>query len=176
MKRKTRLVLIGLVLSILIGGGLVGTPPSRADLACELQLANDFWAADSQYTTTFRSWYLGKPTTCDAQCSPQCSSLTGSAHTTCMNNCINSCNSTRFSAFQGAQTNLMTVAGRDCPLDSPNFCDGAQAAAANCTSTRNSRMANPVRNPDGSLDITWASMVMESYSACMEVSGIDQCQ
>lgn len=177
MKRKTRLVFIGLALSLLVGVSLVGTQPSHADLACELQLANDWWAADSQYTSTFNSWYRGQPTSCSDQCATTtCSGLSGSQLTTCMTNCVNSCDSTRFSAFQSAQSNLITVAGRNCGLDSPNFCDGAQAAADSCASTYHNRLAHPMRNPDGSYDVTWASWVMESYTSCIEVSGIDRCQ
>lgn len=178
MKRKTQLVLIGVVLSLLLGGALAETQPGHAApaiLSCEIDLWEDFLEADSTYTSTFLSWYRGQPVSCDSQCNTQCISLTGSAWTTCMNNCLASCNATRFAAFQDAQENLIDVASRACPM-TLDQCDAARDRKAACNNAYNNHLANPVRDGNGNYDMTWLSMVFEEYSSCTSASGIEMCE
>jgi hypothetical protein len=176
MQRKTQIVLIGLVLSVLLGGGLVGTQPSRAAFFdCETDNWNAFLGANSTYTITFRSWYRDDPTSCEQQCAPQCQSLTGSEWTTCMNNCIISCNNTRFTAFQSAQQTLMDVSNQYCPA-SQDQCDAARARRDACNGTYQGHFADPMLDENGNYDLTWLGMVFSEYSSCMAASRIEACE
>jgi hypothetical protein len=178
MQRKTQLVLIGLVFTILLGGNLAGTQSGQAAHAvvdCESDLWNAFIAANSTYTSTFRSWYRGDPISCNQQCTPQCNGLSGAALTTCMNNCITSCDSTRFAAFQGAQQGLIDVASQTCPV-SQDQCAAARARRDACNATYQAHLADPMLDENGNYDLTWLGMVFEEHSSCMAASLIEACE
>lgn len=175
MKRKKQLVLIALFLSALLGASLATTQPARADLSCELQLWEDFLNANSTYTTRFQSWYFGRPVSCQTECTPQCEHLSGSEKTECLNTCINSCNSTRFTAFQGSQDNLLDVARRRCPM-TLDMCAAARERRDICNSTYLFRLANPELDANGNYDLTWLSHVFEEQTSCIESSGIWACE
>ena len=177
MKRKTSLVIFGVLLSVLLGASLVGTPPGYAHMSwdCEIDRFNAFMNANDQYTTTLYSWYFGQPVSCQQECTPQCNGLSGSAWTTCMNNCINSCDSSRYNSFAGAQNALIAAANQTCSYN-PDFCDAARAMNDQCVFTYNSQMANPVLDGNGDIDGIWWNAVWTEYMACVTASGIDSCR
>lgn len=177
MKRKTSLVILGMILSVLLGTSLVGTQPSFAHMSfeCEIDRFNAFMNANDQYTTTFHSWYLGQPVSCEQQCTTQCNGLSGSAWTTCMNNCNNSCNSSRYTSFTGAQDALIAAGNQTCPYN-PDFCDAARAMRDQCNLTYSSHMENPVLDGNGNIDDIWLDAVLTEYMSCRTASGIDSCE
>lgn len=176
MKRKTSLVILGMVLSVLLGASLLGIQPGYAYMTdCEMDRFNAFMNANDQYTTTFRSWYFGDPVSCTAQCSPQCQGLSGSAWSTCMSDCISSCDSSRYNSFTGAQDALISAAGMTCSYN-PDFCAQARALRDQCNLTYSSHMENPVLDENGDIDGTWWNTAWTEYMACRTASGIDSCE
>ena len=177
MKRKTSLVIVGMLLSVLLGASLVGTPPGYAHMSwdCEIDRFNAFMNANDQYTTTLYSWYFGEPVSCATECTPQCEGLSGPDLTTCMTNCISSCNSSRYNSFSSAQSALIAAANQPCSYN-PDFCDAAVSMYEQCVFTYNSRMAEPVLDGNGEMDGTWWSSVLTEYTACVTASGIDSCR
>ena len=177
MKRKTSLVILGMVLSILLGQSLVGMQSGYAHMSfeCEISRFNAYMNANDQYTTTFRSWYFGQPMSCQDQCIPQCNGLSGSAWTTCMNNCINSCNSSRYSSFMGAQDALIAAGNQMCPYNI-DFCDTARTLRNQCQNGFNTQMAEPVLDANGDIDSVWWDSVFTRYESCRAASGIDFCE
>jgi|GEM_PF-2837979 len=176
MKGKTPLVILGIVLTLLLGQSLVGMQPGYAHMSdCELDRFNAFMNANDQYTNTFRSWYFSDPTSCQQECTPQCNGLSSSAWTTCMNNCTSSCDSSRYNSFTGAQDTLMAAANQTCSYN-PDFCAQARALRDQCVATYNSHMENPVLDGNGDVDVIWADTVMTEYMACRTASGIDSCE
>jgi hypothetical protein len=177
MKRKTSLVTLGMLLSVLLGVSLVGVKPGNAQTGfdCELDRFNAFMNADNQYTTTFQSWYFNQPVSCATECVTQCPGLSGSPLQTCLGNCIASCENSRFTAFMGAQDALIAAATRTCEYN-PDFCHTARYTFDQCQFTFNSQMENPVLAENGDIDGIWADAVYTEYMACRTASGIDYCQ
>jgi hypothetical protein len=176
MKRKTSLVILGMVLSVLIGASLVSMQPAYAYMSdCEMDRFNAFMNANDQYTSTFRSWYFGEPESCTTQCSPQCQGLTGSAWTTCMNDCISSCDSSRYNSFTSAQDSMIAAANQTCSYN-PDFCAQARALRDQCVMNFNSQMENPVLDENGEVDVIWGDAVITEYMSCRTASGVDSCE
>ena len=175
MKRKTTLVILGMVLSVLMAQLLAGTQPSYAYFDCETNRWNAFLNANDTYTTTLRSWYWGQPVSCFTECQPQCAQLSGSAWSTCMQNCVNNCNDTRYGAFVGAQNSLLAAVNMTCPFN-PDVCDQARYNRDQCVATYNLEWQYPGLDGNGNVDEVWADAVSTEFSACMAASGIMGCE
>ena len=175
MKTRTSLLIMGMVLTALIGQSLM--QPRRASaFDCETNLWNAFLNADSQYTSTFRSWYFGDPVSCESQCaSGQCSGLSEPQLSACMSNCVAACNNTRYNSFTDAQDALISATSATCQYN-PDACAAARARRDECVSTNNLHWENPVLDGEGNPDQEWASMVMTEYSSCLSASGISSCE
>ena len=172
MKRKVLLVLFGMVLTVLLAQSLVTQPGHAHTLVdCDEDRLNAFMDADSQYTSTFRSWYFGDPETCGQECANQCSQGATSQCLECMENC----DSSRYSAFTSAQDSLMAAANQSCPFN-PDFCDQARHIRDQCVATRASYMQNPVLDENGNIDSTWRNFVIDEYWACWSASGVGACE
>ena len=172
MKNTKRLLLLGIVFSLLLAPGLAGIQPSYAHrmIDCEVQRFSDFMDADAQYTTTFRLWYFEDPTSCQQQCG-SCDPITdpGCAE------CINSCNDSRYNSFTSAQDNLMAVAFRSCDYN-PNVCGEAHYRGLLCNAAYNAHWGNPVYDENGNIDGNWMYFIFQEYMACRAASGIDNCE
>jgi hypothetical protein len=136
MKRKTTLVMMGMVLSVLVVQLLVETRPSYAYFDCKSDRWEAFMNANDTYTTSLRSWYWQEPVSCLQQCSDQCQSLSGSVHTACMDSCLNNYNDERFNTFNDAQDALISAVNQSCPFN-PDFCDQARYNRDQCVATYN---------------------------------------
>jgi hypothetical protein len=179
MKRKTLLVTLGMLLTVLLGVSLVGTQPGYTQINndCETARYNAFMNATDQYTNTLYSWWLGQPLSCADECNPQCAvfALNVPAYSTCMSSCIAGCDSSRYNSFLGAQDALIAAANRTCQYN-PDFCRTAQATFDQCQFNYESQMANPVLVENGDIDGIWEDAIYTEYMACRTASGIDQCR
>ncbi len=180
MKRKTALVILGIVLSVLLGQSLAGTQPSYAYMFdCEMDRFNAFMNANDQYTTTFRSWYFSDPISCQTQCTNQCNQLaTQAERDQCMANlstCVNNCDTSRFNSFTTAEDNLMMAASMTCSYN-PDFCGQARALRDQCNATFSGQMENPVLDENEEIDGVWLGTVTTEFWACRTASGIDSCE
>lgn len=181
MKKFTLALRLTFVFCMLIGCGLLWSPAhqARSFYDCEIDRFNDFMAADSLYTTTFRSWYRNDPTSCTSDCTNQCNQITNpTARQQCfdnINSCIASCDTGRYNDFTAAQDNLVSVGNRVCSYE-PDFCAEARAQRDQCNLNHQANWENPMYDENGNYDDTWLSFVFEDYSTCRAASGIDQCE
>ena len=179
MKRKTSLVIFGMVLTVLLGLSLLGPQRGRASWDCEIDRFNAFMSANDTYTTTFRSWYFGDPTSCYTQCVNQCNQLpAGPQRDDCMANlstCISNCDASRYTSFSSAQDALVAAANTPCTYN-PDFCDNARYLRDQCVWNYNLQMENPVLDENQEIDGTWWNTVITEYFSCRAASGIDQCE
>jgi hypothetical protein len=175
---KKLALLLGIVLSLLLGHGLVGTQPSYA-IDCEVERFNDFMDANAQYTSTFRSWYFDEPLSCQQECTATCDQISDpNARQTCMNNlsnCISNCDASRYNSYTSAQDNLMAVASRPCSYN-PDQCGEARWRRDLCNAAYNAHWGNPVYDGNGNIDGNWMFYVFQEYMACRAASGIDNCE
>ena len=179
MKRKTSIVILGMVLTILLGLSLGGPQRGQAYFDCEMDRFNDFMNANDTYTTTFRSWYFGDPISCMTECSNQCNQLpAGPQRDQCMasiSTCLSNCDSSRYDSFTSAQDALIMAANQPCTYE-PDFCAEARYLRDLCVLTYNSQMENPVLDENQQIDGTWWGVVSTEYWSCRTASGIDQCE
>lgn len=175
---RIRLVVLSLAGVSLLGiASLFSNPCFASD--CETDRFYDWLNADSNYTSTFRSWYYGDPVSCDQQCTQQCNAIQDpQQRQQCFANigaCISGCNSTRYTAFLGSQDTLMEVASRSCPFNI-DFCAQARGYRDQCVMTYNAQMTYPEFDEKGNIDQEWLAFVMNEYSACLMASGVQQCE
>ena len=179
MKRRTSRLILGMVLTVLVALTLAGPQQGKASMQfCEIERFYAFLAASDTYTTTFRSWYLGDPTSCLQECTSQCNQLQEPDKSTCLSNintCITNCDSNRYTTFSNAQDNMINVGNQPCPFD-PDFCEEARNQNAECGNIYAAHMANPVLDENEEIDDTWWLTVWTEYSTCRTASGIDQCE
>lgn len=178
MKRKTSRVILGMLLSILLGASLVGMQPGQAYSDCELDRFNAFMNANDQYTTTFHSWYFGQPVSCSIQCQNECNQLPEPQRTSCQANlssCVTSCDSARFNTFTSAEDALISAANQYCSYNL-DFCSQARGIRDQCVATYFGHMENPVLDGNGDIDLVWADMIITQYSSCIAASGVNYCE
>lgn len=175
MKRQRSRVVLGMLLSILLGASLAGMQPGQAYSDCEMERFNAFMNANDQYTTTFHSWYFGSPVSCATQCSSQCNGLSGSALNDCMDSCITSCDNARFNTFTSAEDALISAANQYCSFNL-DFCAQARAIRDQCVADYFAQMENPVLDENEEIDVVWAEMIMTQYSSCIAASGVNNCE
>lgn len=175
MKRRTTLLIFGMVLSVLLVQLLAGPQPSHAYYDCESALWDAFMNANDTYTSTFRSWYLGQPETCLHHCQTQCSGLSGTAYSACIDSCLTNCNNERYDAFSDAQDALMSAVSQPCQFN-PDACDQARYNRDQCVATYNLEWQYPVLDANNNVDETWSNMVSTEFSSCMAASGIMACE
>lgn len=178
MKRKTSLLIAGMVLMVLVGQSLV-VQRTRAGFDCEIDRFNDFMAANDTYTTALQSWYFHNPTSCYTQCENQCAQMPpGTARDQCMANissCEASCDSDRFDAFTNAGAAMVAAGNQTCTYN-PDYCDEARSLRDQCVATYQGQMANPVLDENNEIDDVWWSAVVEERFACLAASGINACE
>jgi hypothetical protein len=178
MKRKTSRLILGMLLTLL-GLSLAGPQRGQASMQfCEIERFYSFLAASDTYTSTFRSWYLGDPTTCTTECTNQCNAMQEPQKSQCLanlNTCITNCGNTRFSAHTSAEDAMITAANAPCQFD-PDFCEEARNQNTECGLIYAGHMANPVLDENEEIDDTWWSTVWTEYMTCRTASGIDQCE
>ena len=92
-----------------------------------------------------------------------------------MDSCVSNCHASRFSSFQDAQDNLLSVASRTCPIDLDQ-CDAARNRRDACNNDYNAHLSNPVLDANNNYDLTWLDSVFEEYSSCLAASGIENCE
>lgn len=180
MNRKTSHLILGMALTVMVGLSLAGPQRGQAYRQfCEIERFYAFMAANDTYTSTFRSWYFGDPTSCTTQCTNQCNQLpTQPERDQCLSNtaaCVSSCNSSRFGAFTSAQDSMITAANAPCTFDL-DFCEEARSLATECGNIYAAHMANPVLDENQQIDGTWWSTVFTEFTSCRTASGIDQCE
>ena len=174
MRTKSLALRLGIVFGCFLGQGVAWNQPAYGD--CESDRSDAFSDADSQYTSTFWSWYFGEPVSCQQECEGVCSYLiefTELQH--CIAICTNSCTDSRYAAYVSAQDALMEVASRTCPfyLDE---CAAARARRDGCVANFNAYMANPVYDENSNIDSNWAGFVLGAYGACLKASGVSNCE
>lgn len=178
MKRKTSLLIAGMVLMVLMGQSLV-VQRSYAGFDCEIDRFNDFMEANSTYTTALHSWYFENPISCYTECENQCAQMPpGPARDQCVASipsCEATCDSNRFDAFTSAG-NAMVAAGNQPCTYNPDYCDNARYLNDQCIATYQAQMANPVLDENNEIDGVWWSAVVEERFACVAASGIDACR
>lgn len=175
MKRKTSLVILGMVLCVLLVQGLMQSGHAYVSLDCETNRWDAFMNANNQYSSTFYSWYLGQPVSCNTECQSQCNGLSGAAWTTCMSDCIATCNNTRYNAFDSAQDALISAANQSCPFNLDE-CAAARARRDGCVSTVNGQLENPILDGSGNPDQEWLNMIATEYGSCLAASGVSGCE
>lgn len=180
MNRRSSRLILGMALTVLVGLSLAGPQRGQARMQfCEIERFYAFLAASDTYTSTFRSWYLGDPTSCTTQCTNQCNQLpTQQEQAQCLSNlsaCVSSCDSSRYQTFSNAQDAMITAGNQPCQFD-PDFCEEARNQNAHCGNTYAAHMANPVLDENQEFDGTWWSTVFTEYMTCRTASGIDQCE
>ena len=176
MKRRTTLIVFGMVISVLLVQLLAGTQPARAYFDCESDLWEAFMNANSTYTTTFHSWYLGQPESCLQICEDKCATVWGPEHQTCLSNCpFKSCVNERYHAFLDAQDALTLAVSHTCTFN-PDVCDQARYNRDQCVATYNLEWQYPLLDGDGNVDAAWSNTVSNEFFSCMSASGIMGCE
>ena len=178
MKKITRVLLAVTVLGVLLGHSIVGIQPgyARMDVDCEITRFNQVMEASSLYTTTFRSWRYGQPVSCLAQCTTSCNWISDpTERQQCIAECVIDCQSTRYTAYTGAQGALATAGSQPCAYN-PDQCAEARARRDQCQATLAGQWETPDYDANGNVDMTWSFHVSGEYMACYAASGMDSCE
>ena len=117
--------------------------------------------ADNTYYSARLSYFNGSPTTCAQDCN-------GITDPTARANCESTCQTTRATAFYGAQLDLFEESEGTCAPEGLYYsCGQAAQAASTCSSLYDS---------SGLTDQEEIAAVIAQYQACREASKVDTCQ
>jgi hypothetical protein len=173
MKKFMTALMMGVILSILIGYSSVGTRPSyaRVSFDCESERFDAVMSADMGYTSAFRLWYRNDPTTCPQQCTTQC----GGSSNPCYTGCVASCPTERYDAYDSAQDALISAGSTPCAYN-PDQCADARARRDACQAMLNAQWETPMYDENNNIDMNWQMHISTEYMTCYGASGMNSCE